>query len=422
MTFHSIMRSRREFNSMKINVTTKMTPLCWQRFEMIVEEISLENLAVDICDPRQTACYALTKVLMKLPVNSLKQLSLSNVIWEHFHQFLIRQKSITNLSITGAIGEVEFIKSLSLTHLILIGPKSGKIASIIEKQNNLISLKLVIDKESDYNNQVFTKIVGLSKLECLDIPLNLDISQETIHQLSKLKSLKTLNVSCFRGSFDEIIRTSLPSLKELDLILVQPGDKSSIDLLAHSAPNLQSIKLRGPLIVNFLSAIAMHYAKLESLWIENVESYYVNIVNLRATEKFNLKLKHLFIINHDRKVVLCANDLIRFIKTFPMLETLVITKYSEIHLSNVEVLLKHLPNLREIIIDSKSIDSTTNIMNVIRNHGEKLNFVKLENFRLQTDIESLKVFFDGKFTVVEKCEANLMMRNDEKLYLCNVMS
>lgn len=416
------MRSRREFNSMKINVTTKMTPLCWQRFEMIVEEISLENLAVDICDTRQAACCALTKVLMKLPANSLKQLSLSNVIWEHFHQFLIRQKSITNLSITGAIGEVEFIKSLSLTHLILIGPKSGKIASIIEKQNSLISLKLVIDKESDYNNQVFTKIVGLSKLECLDIPLNLDISQETIHQLSKLQSLKTLNVSCFRGSFDEIIRTSLPSLKELDLILVQPGDKSSIDLLAHSAPNLQSIKLRGPLIVNFLSAIAMHYAKLESLWIENVESYYVNIVNLRATEKFNLKLKHLFIINHDRKVVLCANDLIRFIKTFPMLETLVITKYSEIHLSNVEVLLKHLPNLREIIIDSKSIDSTTNIMNVIRNHGGKLNFVKLENFRLQTDIESLKVFFDGKFTVVEKCEANLMMRNDEKLYLCNIMS
>jgi hypothetical protein len=106
---------------------------------------------------------------------------------------------------------------------------------------------------------------------------------------------------------------------------------------------------------------------------------------------------------------------------FPNLETLVITKFVEIFLCNFESLLRHLPALREIVIDSKHIDSTTRIMSVIKELGINLKFVKLENFKLQSDEASLKVFFEGKFPVIEKKDGNLILMKEEKSFLKNIL-
>lgn len=411
------MNTRREFNAMSINVTTRMTQLCWERLRKIVSRFQLESLTIACGDPRNEAHVHLDEILVKLPANTLKELSLMNVNVDHIQQFLTRQSSLKKLSVTGAVGDPDFISRLELSHLKLIGPKSKVLADIIERQPRLTSLKLTTDDESEYNDAVFAEIVKLGQLETLDIPFNANLSPRTIANLGRLKKLKKLSVSCSQLGFLYLTLTSIPSLKELDVTLDEPVPNDAIKSLAGNIPNLTVIKFRGPLVANFLSDFVSRYPHLHSLWIENKESYFVNVVNFQAAAALHVKLKHLFVVNHDRKVVICANDLIRFIKMFPQLDTLVVTKFIPIQLNNVQVILKHLPGLREIIIDSKNFDSTTKIMSTISEEGRSLKFVMLENFKLQSNADSLKVFFDGKFPVVEKKDGNLILRSMESSFL-----
>lgn len=411
------MNTRREFNAMSINVTTRMTQLCWERLRKIVSRFQLESLTIACGDPRNEAHVHLVEILVKLPANTLKELSLMNVNVDHIQQFLTRQSSLKKLSVTGAVGDPDFISRLELSHLKLIGPKSKVLADIIERQPRLTSLKLTTDDESEYNDAVFAEIVKLGQLETLDIPFNANLSPRTIANLGRLRKLKKLSVSCSQLGFLYLTLTSIPSLKELDVTLDEPVPNDAIKSLAGNIPNLTVIKFRGPLVANFLSDFVSRYPHLHSLWIENKESYFVNVVNFQAAAALHVKLKHLFVVNHDRKVVICANDLIRFIKMFPQLDTLVVTKFIPIQLNNVQVILKHLPGLREIIIDSKNFDSTTKIMSTISEEGRSLKFVMLENFKLQSNADSLKVFFDGKFPVVEKKDGNLILRSMESSFL-----
>lgn len=411
------MNTRREFNAMSINVTTRMTQLCWERLRKIVSRFQLESLTIACGDPRNEAHVHLVEILVKLPANTLKELSLMNVNVDHIQQFLTRQSSLKKLSVTGAVGDPDFISRLELSHLKLIGPKSKVLADIIERQPRLTSLKLTTDDESEYNDAVFAEIVKLGQLETLDIPFNANLSPRTIANLGRLRKLKKLSVSCSQLGFLYLTLTSIPSLKELDVTLDEPVPNDAIKSLAGNIPNLTIIKFRGPLVANFLSDFVSRYPHLHSLWIENKESYFVNVVNFQAAAALHVKLKHLFVVNHDRKVVICANDLIRFIKMFPQLDTLVVTKFIPIQLNNVQVILKHLPGLREIIIDSKNFDSTTKIMSTISEEGRSLKFVMLENFKLQSNADSLKVFFDGKFPVVEKKDGNLILRSMESSFL-----
>lgn len=419
-TFYSIMSSQREFNALNLTVTTRMTPLCWDRIEKIILQNNFKDLCVACNDPRQEAHVSLVDVLTQLPPNALDELSLTNVNLEHLHRFWEQQLSIKKLNITGAVYDSVFLKSSNLTHLTLIGPKSKTLTSIIGAQQNLIQIKLIPDEESIYNDDVFNEIMKLETLEILDFPLNNNLSPEIITNLRRLRNLKKLSVSCSQACFQHLILAIIPSLVDLDIILSEPAPSGSLTSLAQNMHNLKTIKLKGPLVVNFLNDIALNWNSLESIWIENDESFFVNILSLPSMEYRSTKLKHLTIINHDRKVVICINDLMRFIKTFPLIETIVLTKFIEVQLKNFESILRHLPVLKELDVNSKGIDSTTNLMNIISEHGSNLKYVLLENFKQQPDKENLKVFFGERFPVIETTDGNLMLRNYEKVYLKKV--
>lgn len=79
--------------------------------------------------------------------------------------------------------------------------------------------------------------------------------------------------------------------------------------------------------------------------------------------------------------------------------------------------MRILPNLKEIIVESKSIDSTTKAMEIIRDHGRSLNFVALKNFKMQFDAETLKTFFEGRFSEIAKKDGHLVLRNAGRSYL-----
>jgi hypothetical protein len=399
-----------------------MTQLCWYRMLEIFEAYRFETLTISNSDPRQETHHDLMKALIKLPENSLLELNLSNINIELIIKFFLRQQSIKYLTITGALGEsTTFINGLNLTKLKLVGPKTKKLVEIIKSQPNLTTLKITTDKETDYDEIVFQEIVKLNKLESLDVPFLRNFTIKNIKSLNHLRNLKKLSVSCNDSCLQSLIATSIPSLQELDINFEDLTPVNFVENLSRNIPNLKSIKFRGALVANFLNEIPAHYQNLESLWLINVESYFVNIFNLRTADAVNLNLKHLFIINHDRKFVICTNDLIRFIKMFPNIETLVVTKFIEIQLKDFETILKNLPNLQEIVIDSKSIESTIKVMSMIGVHGKSLKYVKFENFKHSSNKDSLKVFFDGKFSVYEKIDGNLILRQNKKSYLSRVL-
>lgn len=395
-----------------------MTPLCWIRLEKIILRTAVEDLSITCNDPRQDAHVSLVNVLTQLPPNTINKISLTNLNLDFLHELIEQQVTIKSLHITGAIYESSFLLStLSLTSLKLIGPKTKNLVSLIESQPNLVHLKLSPDEESNYNDDVFHEIMKLEKLESLDFPLNNKLTPEIITNLGRLKHLKKLSVSCTQSCFQQLILAPIHSITDLEIILSEPAPNNSLTFLAQNIPDLKKIKFKGPLVVNFLNDIAVNWEQLESVWIENHESFFVNILSLPSVETRNTKLKHFTFINHDRKVVICTSDLIRFIKMFPKIETLVLRKFIEIQLKNFEAVLRHLPALRELILDSKDIDSVTNLMNIISKHGGNLKYVLLENIKLQTDTESLKVFFVEKFPVIEKKDANLMLRSYGKVYV-----
>lgn len=399
-----------------------MTLLSWERLKKILNKWAVTHLIVSSSDPRQSTHITLVEAISTIPNHSLHELILSNISIEHFQRFLLRQQTLESLSITGEVLTPELINFVMLKRLKLVGPKSKRLTRIIHDQPNLTSFKLAIDEETEYNNEVFSAIVSLKELEVLDIPLNDNISFENVTNLSMLKNLTKLSVSCSAFCFQTLVITRITSLIELDVTLNEPCCNNSVKLLANNVPNLKLIKFRGPLVVNFLNEFIEYFSQLRSLWIENDESYFVNFVNLITVETSHLKLKHLFIVNHDRKVVLCANDLMKFVKMFTELETLVIRKLIDIHLKNFEFLLRNLPSLREIVINSKFIDSTTKVMNIINKYGTNLKFIELENFRLQSDTDSLKTFFEGKFPIIEKENNNLILQKHEQSFLRKIIN
>lgn len=422
LTFNSIMNSKRSFNALKLNITTKMTNIYWFRLSEIFDANCFETLTIYNSDPRKETHIELMKTLMKLSENSLIELNLYNVNLEFIQPLFHRQTSIKLLSVTGALSDSTFINNLKLTKLTLVGPKTKNLAEIIKLQPNLTTLKITTDKETEYDEKVFEEIVKLNKLESLDVPFLRRFNAEKIMELRQLRHLKKLSVSCNDDCLQNLIFTSLPSLQELDVNLEEINTPPNfVEHLAQNMPNIKSIKFRGALVTSFLNKFPLFYPNLESLWLINVESFFVSILNLQLADMVNFKLKHLFIVNHDRKVVLCTNDLIRFIKMFPKIETLVMTKFIEIQLNDFEIILRNLPDLKEIVIDSKSIESTIKVMSLIGQHGKSLKYVKLKNFKHPSNKESLQVFFDGKFSVIEKVEGNLILRQNKKSFLSRIM-
>jgi hypothetical protein len=399
-----------------------MTEVCWQRLQEIIERHceGLTTLSILSTDPRIETHQQLLQSLLKLPENGLKELNLSNVNVELLGNFLKRQKTVKNLSITGNLDDHEILNDFKLTKLKIVGPKTRKLAEIIKSQPDLTSLKITTDKETEYDAEVFRQIVKLSKLESLDVPILKTFDNATVKSLQQLRNLKKISVSCDDLCIQSLISTSIPSLQQLDINFEDFVPPHFIATLSRNFPSLIVVKFRGSLVSNFLNDVPIHLPNLESLWLINVESFFVNVLTLQSFE-VNTRLRNLFVVNHDRKVVICANDLVRFVKKFPQLQTLVLTKFIDIQLCDFEAILKHLPELREIAIDSKCIESTIKVMSLVGNHGRKLQYVRFENFKHASNKESLMTFFDGKFAVIEKVDGNLVMRQREKSFLGRVM-
>lgn len=398
-----------------------MTSLCWDRLRRIFERFDFRVLSINNFDARQEPQLNLRDILNQLPKNSLTEIKFVNLNLKIFSAFFEKQQgSVKKFSITGPIGDTEILSSIQnfkLESLKMIAPKTKQLSSIIKNQKDLRSLKLTIDSVTEYNNEVFNEIVELEHLESLDIPFNENLSPMIIKNLQAITHLQKLSLSCSLIFFGNLTHAKLPTLRELDVTISEPIFNEMIKNLSKNIPNLTSVKLKGPLVINFITEIASNYKDLENLWIENDESFYVNIPDLQPIDRVNENLKHFCIINHDRKVVLCTNDLISFLKKFTKVETLVLSKFVELYLYDLESILTHLTELKEMIIESRNLDSTTKVMEVIKHYGNDLKFIKFENFKMQTDVESLKVFFEGKFPVIDKAFQSLTLRQHHKSFI-----
>lgn len=385
-----------------------------------MSKVVVKNLLLTSCNRREEASSSLASLFsLKIPPNSLQELSLINMSVEKLQPFLVQQTSIKKLHITGALGDCTFITNFKLTSLKLTGTTRNKLLSIIESQPNLISLTLVTNEEAfnddEYGDFLFNKIVELRLLETLDISLN-NVQKEIIPNLSQLKHLKKLTVTCSDSHFEGLVRTAIPTLECLNVTLSSPAWIDSVDLLARNIPNLKSLKLKGPVVTYFLQDIVRCYKSLENLWVENSKSPFVQVLEPLQVSEFNLKLKHLTIINGDgSKVVICSNIMTQFIKWFCKLETLVVTKNISTHFYNIEVLMKEL-SLKEIVLDSRGVGSVPKLMEAFKNYGMSLRFISLENFKGGFDVEDLGTYFEGRFPIVELKDGILILRKNEKIF------
>lgn len=325
---------------------------------------------------------------------------------------------IQSLSITGSVNNVEIFKRLELFRLKLVGPRSKQLKEIISSQQNLTSLKLTLDDDTDYNIEVFKGICSLERLEELEVPFGQTLETQSILMLNGLSRLKKLSLNFTGLSFSLFAAAvRLPSLIELDATVDETISQDVIHHLSQSIPNVSSIKLKGPLMINFLRDFVHHFKLLESLWIENEESYFVNVVHPPPMLDARDNLKHLAVVNNSKKYMLFPNDLVRFLDVLGSLKTLVILRYVEVQVKNLRNILVNLPALEEILIEASSLNSTTNVMDVIKHHGSHLKVIKFENFMTYCDAENLKTFFEGIFPVIEKKDKTLTLRKHEKLYL-----
>ena len=417
------MSSQWKLRCLKLKVKT-CSKIFLERLETIVNKAFIRSLSINIDDLEQEALDLLLKVFMQIPPNSLQELSLKNVDIEEFKIFLVQQTLITKLHINVSIEDPTIISNLNLTSLKLAGPMSKTLESIIESQPNLIKLHLsnveqFLDNDEDDDNHIeliLDKVIKLHFLESLKISVKV-FSVETISTLSGLKRLTKLSVACSESHFEAFPGLILSAVKELEVIIARPARCDFIDNLAENIPNLKSFKLKGPLVTSFLHKIVQNFKNLESLWVENSESSFVQVLELPPMTRFNLKLKHLTIINPNKsKVVICSNIMTSLIKFFRKLETLVITKNISTHFYNVEFLMKEL-KLKEIVLDLRGEEAIPKLLQAFKDHGKCLHFILLKNFKGDPDVERIHSYFNGKFPVVEFKDGNLIIRKKgEKIY------
>ena len=394
-----------------------MSTLCWDRVKKILSKNTLKSLSITNTDPRYEATTNLCDLLMRLSPDTLQELSLFNVTMsDNFNNFFTRQASLKNLAIKGPV-QPNLFRNLDLASLKLVGPKSNNLKEIIASQPNLKSFQLTIDAETTYDERVFEEICSLPMVEKLDIPFGSNMMAVTMSRLNNLSNLQKLSINCTLLSFAFLASNNSLSLTDLDVSIVEVVPRELILQMRTNYPNLKSLKFKSPLAANYLSDFGEHFKKLESLCVETEESYFVNSVQIHVINGVRENLRHLAVINHDRKVVLYSNDLTRFIKNFSNLKSLVLIKILEIRLKDLKTILTSAPLLEEIVIQSQYFTSTTTVMNSLKKFGSHLKLVKLENFKCDCDVNSLKIFFGEIFPVIEKKDGSLILRDHGKFHL-----
>jgi hypothetical protein len=421
--FSSIISSQRIVTGIKLKIGLNFNDLFWSRFEAIVLKIrhQIHSLDITFIDVPQSIPndFKLVSILHLLPFECPHTLRISNIDVSYLSRF-INSRDIKDLTIIGAIKDQSIFMNLKLRHLTLIGPKCS-INEALNSQQNLINFKLVADESTVIDNQTLDIIQNMEHLEDIDIPLIKLDSIKCIQAFHSMRNLKTLNFqSNAEFAFDFCNSVMFPSLTELDISV--PNELLLDDIFENITihfPNLRSLGIRTPMALKIFKNLCINsLINLESILIENIFYGFVGITILDLHE-YNLiqkKVKKLILLNHDRKVIICRNDLLRLLKLFPNLECIVLSGYFDTQ-NYLESLLKSMKKLKEIVIISSVSHSTTHIMGIIKEYGHSLRLIVLENFKSGCDVENLKMFFDDQFPVIEKRNSNLVLKKNGNLML-----
>lgn len=357
----------------------------------------------------------LLKLILKVPKDNLLKLKLNLLDPALLKDFIDHhQNSLKILKIIGPITDLNPIKNLKLTHLTLIAPK-WKIHKIFESQVNLRFLKVIGDDIANIDENAFEIIAGIKTLESLDIPLNEvdSISKEKYFKsLLKLHSLKSFSFRCSaRFIYDFCNSSCFNFIEEIDLS--SPDEllfENTFDKINENLPHLKSLSIRSPMALKYLSRVTDQFKNLNSLLIENIFYGYVGITQLNFNQnEVNKNLKKLTIINHDRKVLICSNDLLKLIKLIPNLSYLVLSGQIDTQ-KLFKSILQSCKYLKELVIKSPAYHSTTFIMHVIKEYGSKLRLIVLEDFKTAREIENLITFFEDDFAKMQKINSSLIFK------------
>lgn len=361
----------------------------------------------------------LIHILHLLPFDCPRILKITNIDVEYLQRF-ITSRDIKELTIVGAVKNEAIFTKLNLTNLTLIAPKCN-INEAIKMQKNLTNFKLVADESTVVDNQTLNILQNLRKLEDVDIPLVKLDSHECIKTFHEMASLKKLNFqSSAEFAYDFCNSITFPSISELDISV--PNElliENTFENISVKFPNLKSLGIRTPMALKLFKNLCINsLITQESLIIENIFYGFVGVTILDLDEHniIQRKVKRLILMNHDRKVIICKNDLLKLLKLFPNLECLVLSGYFDTQ-NYLESLLKSMKRLREIVVVSSAAHSTTHIMGIIKEHGIHLQLIVLENFKSGCDVENLKMFFEDHFPVIEKKNSNLVLKKSTELVL-----
>jgi hypothetical protein len=313
-----------------------------------------------------------------------------------------------------------------LSHLTLIAPK-WKIHKIFESQLNLKYLKVIGDDIANIDEDAFEIISSIKTLQSLDIPLN-DVDtlskEKYFTNLLKLQNLKSFSFRCNASFiFDFCNSSNFPYLEEIDLS--SPDElllENIFDKIDENFPRLKSLSIRSPMALKYLSKVTSVFKNLKSLLIENIFYGYVGITQLNFNQNdINTNLKKLTIINHDRKVLICSNDLLKLLKLIPNLAILVLSGQIDTQ-KLFKSILQTCKRLKELVIKSPAYHSTTFIMHVIKEYGSRLRLVVLEDFKTAREIESLITFFEDDFAKIQKINSSLILRKLGDIELTDYIS
>jgi hypothetical protein len=246
-------------------------------------------------------------------------------------------------------------------------------------------------------------------------------SQECIRTFHSMTSLKNVSFQGSAGFTFEFCNSAIfLYITELDISV--PNEilmENIFENITVKFPSLRSLGLRTPMALKIFKSICItSLINLESLLIENIFYGFVGItiLDLHDYKIIQRKVKRLILMNNDRKVIICRNDLIKLLKLFPCLECLVLSGYFDTQFY-LESLLKSMKALKELVIVSSINHSTTYIMGIIKEYGIHMRMIVLENFKSGCDVENLKMFFEDQFPSIEMKNSNIVLKIHENLIL-----
>lgn len=361
------------------------------------------------------------KVLQKIPENSIEELELSQLDPTILFEFLnMHRNSLKRLKVTGLIEDQSSLRNLKLSHLTLISPKC-KLTKIIKSQGNLRYFKVVGDEIAVIDCQVLCEISKMNTLQVLDIPLAQADDLETskyFEYLEKLRNLKSFSFRCNASFiFAFCNSTRFQNLEEVDVSCDEMLHAETFDKISECFPRLQSLSIRSPMALKNLNHVANKFTHLKSLLVENIFYLFVGINQLLLdNQAINSNLKKLSIINHDRKVLICSNDIFKLIRSVPNVSYLVLS-------GNIDTqklfknILQTCSMLKELVIKSPGYHPTTYLMYLIKDYGSELNLVVLQDSKTPSEIPNLKTFFEDDFSHIKKVDSNLILRKRTRLEL-----